>query len=1035
MTDITNNLNHLLIGLGGTGGKVLKEFRKRLYLEYPEDERRKNLKPAVEFIYVDSTNEMMKPGDPTFRVLGKDASFKTSEFVNIKSVDTSKILNAIDTFPGLKYVVRSAEAMRNTLGEVGDAAGQKRRAGRILFASNCHIYMSTLQSKYEELRRRTGQESLHIHIFTGLAGGTGSGSIIDVITQTRLRYPEALIDVYAMVPEREIPEKCQAGRYHQNGYAALKELSALNVGKFLPSNVLTGEEHAALNTISLKQFGLILYSNVNSNGIVVDGLKELPKLVADAAYFRIFLKVKNSINDNYCRSWSGENYTDFLVEYNFRSKNGDLERARTKGVSSFGIKRVIYPENRIIEHVSYTVIKHLVQQMQFNNFSEDRGFLDEAPIKHYNEITDDATKMSDWNLDDSHLMLNKKILETEKDFKTINDFWEDKAFFYSYNDAKQGNPDNPYSYNYAFCQEIFNNNFRLRKGVTSYYKEKQAQEVIDSYVQRIIGKIEQHLFTKWLEGQYSMYDLAGICDAILSYIKKRAEKLDGEITHQTEEADEYQADHNSIMSEASNLRFISKIMSKKSELYTEDQTVLMRLFVAKTKAEALAFQSKLMSALRAEFEEYQKEILLFIGKLAYSQNELIKAISNRTRENSEIDLRQCVIEIAEDSKMQIFENKLTRDKGQMDTFAAFVRNEIVKNKTAHFGEIAKSINDTTFLEIATRRKEEGSNEETLYDLICGYHTKAFAKDKILGLNILEQLRKLLSTDEKITDFARTIINQSGIFLQLNDGEMSKAFNNNPNPMEKPHSINRKSVLIVLPKPEGDDSLKAFAQKLIDSLKDSFPASNGRTIEFDYTEDRANEITVALVQCCFPIRTLKWLPEYAKEYTDLINNTSEGNQQYARMLLHSEGDGTQLPPLEGEGEGPKGNDVIPYLFIASAPDLELLKLTEDENEEKGWCTITEGDWGIMQTKLISKQFTGLLESEEFTSELRDKIVDGVDEFLANPNLKKSSRDTIVTTINNLMREVVFKECSSTSSPKFQLYGSMAKKALDMALGKK
>lgn len=31
--------NHILIGLGGTGGKVLKAFRKRLFQEYNDDER------------------------------------------------------------------------------------------------------------------------------------------------------------------------------------------------------------------------------------------------------------------------------------------------------------------------------------------------------------------------------------------------------------------------------------------------------------------------------------------------------------------------------------------------------------------------------------------------------------------------------------------------------------------------------------------------------------------------------------------------------------------------------------------------------------------------------------------------------------------------------------------------------------------------------------------------------------------------------------------------------------------------------------
>ena len=310
------------------------------------------------------------------------------------------------------------------------------------------------------------------------------------------------------------------------------------------------------------------------------------------------------------------------------------------------------------------------------------------------------------------------------------------------------------------------------------------------------------------------------------------------------------------------------------------------------------------------------------------------------------------------------------------------------------------------------------------------NNQEFAKDKILGINVLEQLMKILDTDSKINDFARSIIRESGVFLKLNDGEMSKSFNNNPNPVAEPHSINRESIIICMPESEGDDKLKAFAAKLRTAMEGEFNSTDGRKINFDVSKDRMNEITIVAVKCCFPIRTLEWLPLYHKEYDDLINSKSEAGQKQARVLLHIEGDGTQLPLLEGEGEGPQGNEVIPYIFIASAPALQLVTYDKDEHENEGWCTITEGDWGIKSVKLISKQFTSIMESEEFTSDLRDKIVDNVDEFLSNPNLKKSERDVAVAKINDIMREVVYKECSSTTSPKFKLYGDAAKKAIDM-----
>ena len=313
------NVNHLIIGLGGTGGKILKEFKKRLYKEYPDDEKRYSMTPAIEFLYVDSTREMMNEGhkDRSWRVMGRDVTFTESEFANIKPQSTgiSQILDQVENFPGMKYMVRNGNAMRQTLGEIKEAAGQKRRAGRIMFASSAPMFIAALNKKYEELKNRTRQVSLHVHIFTGLAGGTGSGSIIDVVSQTRKKYPDATIDVYAMIPERDIPASFNAGRYHPNGYAALKELNALNVCRFLPSDVVSGEQHIQFQTMdSLKQFSLMLYSNVNDNGITVDSIHELPKLVADTVYYRIFLPSTPS-TQSFFRAWSCENLDEHQVEY------------------------------------------------------------------------------------------------------------------------------------------------------------------------------------------------------------------------------------------------------------------------------------------------------------------------------------------------------------------------------------------------------------------------------------------------------------------------------------------------------------------------------------------------------------------------------------------------------------------------------------------------------------------------------------------------------------------------------------------------
>ena len=72
----------ILIGLGGTGGKILKAFRQRLWTEY-DSSQRKNL--PIEFIYVDSDRAMLDASDISYQTIHGNCVFETREFVDIKT--------------------------------------------------------------------------------------------------------------------------------------------------------------------------------------------------------------------------------------------------------------------------------------------------------------------------------------------------------------------------------------------------------------------------------------------------------------------------------------------------------------------------------------------------------------------------------------------------------------------------------------------------------------------------------------------------------------------------------------------------------------------------------------------------------------------------------------------------------------------------------------------------------------------------------------------------------------------------------------
>lgn len=381
--------NHILVGLGGTGGKILRAFKMRMFEEFPTQETRSKL--PISLLYVDSTDEMM-PKDgrarPDFRVMGQDASFTNNEFLNIKAVDVDHILSHINNYPSVKGIVENVAAVKSAIGSLGQAAGQKRRAGRLLFAANAIGYVNSLRDAYARCEQVSGNSDYTvIHIFGGLCGGTGSGSIIDAITQARKTFPNAKILVYAMIPEMNLPKSdMDQGRYYQNGYAAMNELNALQAGRWNPQDV-TGMGELKLYNDRVKGVadGLTIYSNVNENGLTINSLTELPKIVSDYVFARIFfVNEEDNVNEDIVRAYKFENIDDFALEYDETANtnvNGEKPIARTKKLNAFGIKRVMYPELRILKHITYTVGESILYQFKYNNWRENQGFVNEEKTR------------------------------------------------------------------------------------------------------------------------------------------------------------------------------------------------------------------------------------------------------------------------------------------------------------------------------------------------------------------------------------------------------------------------------------------------------------------------------------------------------------------------------------------------------------------------------------------------------------------------------------------------------------------------------
>lgn len=1018
--------NHILIGIGGTGYKVLRDFRKRLWTEVPDLTKRNQL--PIKFLYVDSDASATPAklrGNEDLRVNGQDTAITEAEYMDIRNIDLNAIFNNLTSYPNLRHVIGNGAFVRNCIGEVGAAAGQKRRAGRILFAANAHNFNSKLTSLIGDLQRQTGNSNdLNIYVFAGLAGGTGSGSIVDAVAQILVKHPDANLEVFAMIPEKIAPKGADAGRYHANGYAALMELSALNVGSYLPADVSNGNEHITLpHPDRNNQFNLTVYSNVNRNGATVDSYTTLPSLVADLMYFRLFngeTEAMKQLN----RGFKNENRPDYLVEYKTNTRPGKpVERARTKAVGSFGIKRVRYPDDKLTAHVSDTMAKNIVSMMLYLNYDNDRGFISEKPrhdAKDYGEYINQGN-LKNWKLSDADLSLSVPILKPTngQTVKTFDDFWGNEvALDYDYKSAK--NMGQPLQILEQYFDERYQSDFREEKGVEAYFQSKSNDQVVTDSAEAIVSNIQNSLFNKWVQGQLSAYDVKQVTEKILEMLQQKNSNLTAEEADLEKEIEKYVEDRAILMDEYGGTGWLKNALNKSKEnLFVEYSKLLADEYSDRTRLASIKlFQKALLPKLIQRFMDLQTEIQKFVGRLEDSEGEYGVMIGQNTPEENP-DIKANIVEISENVRLKEFEDRLRRDRSKMENMAQNYRSHLAEGAGNSFAKLTTNINSTAKLKDAA--------DKVLDELVEAYHAEMMKQKPVLGLNVLEQIKEKYGKDENsVGQFATSIVQNSEVFITLDDQEVNKKMRNTESPTSTPAAGPNTLMLVAIPQIETDDEeLKRFIEVLKIKLSQAFNETETR--KFYLAESpRKNEITIVTYQNIFPLRAINYMPFLRSKFEELVNTSNQTTNTTNKILLFSEGDGSLLPPLEGEGEGPKGDDLIKYIFLAVA--LGLIKEGEDEYGNKGWGQVVVDDFGAEMFTLLSPSFTGIITAPDFTPEVIENLVEKIDEDIRQPRHVQKKAE-MSDTIKALMKDKVLPEVGSPTHEMYKRYAAKAREAME------
>lgn len=231
------NAVNVAIGLGGTGIACLKALKARVYESVEGDDENAETPQYkhIKFLAVDTTDtdliDKNAPNDFT-------RSLTVNEFFDLHISEIDSILNEASFDNDFRYKwymkKRSGQPGISVQNTQNGAAGE-RQVGRLLLVKRSDEFRSRIDNLIREAERdMSGPHSLNVHIFTGMGGGTGAGTFIDVcyIVQDVLRSISGSninkqLAGYFFLPDVTLDKGLDADTSNyikENGFASMKDL-------------------------------------------------------------------------------------------------------------------------------------------------------------------------------------------------------------------------------------------------------------------------------------------------------------------------------------------------------------------------------------------------------------------------------------------------------------------------------------------------------------------------------------------------------------------------------------------------------------------------------------------------------------------------------------------------------------------------------------------------------------------------------------------------------------------------------------------
>ena len=234
--DQARNTATVLIGLGGTGIDALRAVKTQVHQHLqPDDPDAARPEYAhIRFLGIDTEED-----SAGFRQEGNDCTANNdllpldhSEFFSIAVPNVDRIFchpEMLSLRPELSWLYQGGIGVPPSR----VSSGSVRQVGRFMMMEHSAALAARLEQELQLARQDLRSPEIHVHILTGLCGGTGSGCFLDVCYLVRAilreRAPSAILSGYFYLPDVSLDRVPRSNsalcRYSpQNGCAALREL-------------------------------------------------------------------------------------------------------------------------------------------------------------------------------------------------------------------------------------------------------------------------------------------------------------------------------------------------------------------------------------------------------------------------------------------------------------------------------------------------------------------------------------------------------------------------------------------------------------------------------------------------------------------------------------------------------------------------------------------------------------------------------------------------------------------------------------------